>query len=103
MVHEKLATGAAVSESENELRGLSGASLRRKRPTERPPSGSKGSKPKRQRRAVEDEEYDIEDGINKSIGRFDQQLLADYVAKKTKRFGQDLSLLELEEQRIPGI
>jgi hypothetical protein len=32
----------------------------------------------------------------------DGRLLADYVAQRTKRFGGDLSLVELEDRHIPG-
>ncbi|KAL8914163.1 MAG: hypothetical protein Q9171_001158 [Xanthocarpia ochracea] len=42
----------------------------------------------------------IED-INPDIGMMDNRLLADYVAQRTKRFGEDLSLVELEDMHIP--
>ncbi|KAL8862296.1 MAG: hypothetical protein Q9178_001305 [Gyalolechia marmorata] len=39
--------------------------------------------------------------INPDIGMMDNRLLADYVAQRTKRFGEDLSLVELEDMHIP--
>ncbi|KAL8733614.1 MAG: hypothetical protein Q9166_002023 [cf. Caloplaca sp. 2 TL-2023] len=51
----------------------------------------------------ETEQLDIDSAkdINSAIGRMDSRLLADYVAQRTKRFGQDLSLVELEEMHVP--
>ncbi|KAL8784564.1 MAG: hypothetical protein Q9213_003912 [Squamulea squamosa] len=39
--------------------------------------------------------------INPAICRMDNRLLADYVAQRTKRFGDHLSLVELEDMHIP--
>ena len=41
-------------------------------------------------------------GINTAISKMDTRLLADYVAQRTKRFGDDLSVVELEDLYIPG-
>lgn len=57
---------------------------------------------KRKAEAAEDGDLDIELGLNTAIGRMDSQLLADYVAQRTKRFSGDLSLVELEDRYIPG-
>ena len=51
---------------------------------------------------VADEKLDFENGINTTLSKLDGRLLADYVAQKTKRFGGDLSLVELEDMHIPG-
>ncbi|KAL8896485.1 MAG: hypothetical protein Q9192_003078 [Flavoplaca navasiana] len=40
-------------------------------------------------------------GINTAISKMDTRLLADYVAQRTKRFGDDLSVVELEDLYIP--
>ena len=40
--------------------------------------------------------------INPDIGMMDNRFLADYVAQRTKRFGEDFSLVELEDMHIPG-
>ncbi|KAL8985561.1 MAG: hypothetical protein Q9205_000763 [Flavoplaca limonia] len=42
-------------------------------------------------------------GINTAISKMDTRLLADYVAQRTKRFGDDLSVVELEDLYIPEI
>ncbi|KAL8972507.1 MAG: hypothetical protein Q9183_000518 [Haloplaca sp. 2 TL-2023] len=39
--------------------------------------------------------------IDDAIGKMDNRLLADYVAQRSKRFGQHLSLVELEDMHIP--
>ncbi len=49
-----------------------------------------------------DEYLDLEQGLNTAIGNLDSRLLADYVAQREKRFGQDLSMVELEDRLIPG-
>jgi protein CMS1 len=49
----------------------------------------------------EDEELlDLEAGVNTALVRMDPQLLADYVARQTKRFGTDLSTVELSDLYI---
>lgn len=53
--------------------------------------------------AEADADLDVELGINHAIGRMDSRLIADYVAQKTKRFGSDLSVVELEDVHIPGM
>jgi len=56
----------------------------------------------RRSRSGGDEYHDVEQGLNNAIGRFDEPLLADYVAQREKRFGQDLSSVEIEDRYIPG-
>lgn len=62
---------------------------------------AKKAKPKKGN-ADEDEEIDIENGINKAFAQMDNQLLADYVAQRTRRYESDLSLVELEDKYISG-
>lgn len=45
---------------------------------------------------------DTDTDINTAIGKMDNRLLADYVAQRSKRFGEDLSLVELEDIHVPG-
>ena len=56
-------------------------------------------KPKR----VEDENLDLEHGLNHAIGKLDSRLQADYVAQRTKHCFSELSLVELEDRHVPGI
>lgn len=48
------------------------------------------------------ETRETDSNINTAIGEMDNRLLADYVAQCTKRFGEDLSLVELEDMHVPG-
>jgi len=106
-----------MSDTENSSAGVS---LPEEPPSSRSPSPTTANKRKRDaasepaveetvRRkkkgktwAAEDGDLDVQSGINNAIGRMDGRLLADYVAQRTKRFGGDLSLVELEDRHIPG-
>lgn len=59
----------------------------------------KSKKPK----DIADDALDLEAGVNHAIAHMDSQLLADHVAQRTKRFQGDLSLVELDDIRVPGI
>lgn len=48
------------------------------------------------------ENIDEELQIKTAMGRMDGALLADHVARQTKRFEKDISAVELEDRRIPG-
>ena len=50
-----------------------------------------------------DEDLDLLQGLNLSIGKLDSRLLADYVAQRTKNFSTDLSTVELKDRHVPGI
>ncbi|KAI9703269.1 MAG: hypothetical protein M1836_007835 [Candelina mexicana] len=57
---------------------------------------------KRKHQAVPaDDDLDLISGINYAIGRMDNRILADHLAQQIKRFGGDLSLVELEDRYIP--
>ena len=45
---------------------------------------------------------DVEQGLNTAVGKLDSHLLADYVAQRERRFGQDLTSVEIEDRHIPG-
>ncbi|KAK1768785.1 U3-containing 90S pre-ribosomal complex subunit-domain containing protein [Phialemonium atrogriseum] len=69
----------------------------RKRPSKDEGGGSK----KKRRRAQEDDaDIDTQAGLNKAFERMDGQLLADHLAQKTRRFGTDLSSIELSDLYI---
>ncbi|KAK8185317.1 U3-containing 90S pre-ribosomal complex subunit-domain containing protein [Phyllosticta capitalensis] len=59
--------------------------------------GAGNKKPK----DVDDEDLDEAKGLNRSIGRMDSRLLADYMAQRTRRFEPDLSMVELEDRYVP--
>jgi protein CMS1 len=61
-------------------------------------------KPKNKKaKALEEDELDIEAGINRAFAHMDNQLLADYVAQRTRKYESDLSMIELEDKYIPGM
>ncbi|AEO65145.1 uncharacterized protein THITE_2111847 [Thermothielavioides terrestris NRRL 8126] len=58
-------------------------------------------KQKKQKKMREDEgDLDVEAGLNRAFERMDGQLLADHLAQKTRRFGTDLSPVELSDLYI---
>ena len=82
-------------------------SAKRKRDQEHRSAARKPKRKKKQKMAQledseADETFDLKAGVNTAIGKMNSSLLADYVARRTKRFGPDLSLVELEDRHIPG-
>lgn len=62
-----------------------------------------GGAHKRRKSARQDESLlDVDAGLNEAFARMDSQLLADYVAQKTSRFGKELSPVELADLYISG-
>ena len=62
----------------------------------------KGTKKSKKSKSDEDCNLDLGRGLNVAIAKLDNRLLADYIAKRTKRFFPDLSLVELEDRYISG-
>jgi len=50
----------------------------------------------------DDADLDVEAGLNRAFARMDGQLLADHLAQKTRRFGTELSSVELNDLYISG-
>ncbi|MCJ1367701.1 hypothetical protein MMC16_006835 [Acarospora aff. strigata] len=94
----------AFEDSRSSTSPAPGTVKKRKRDAESNTKAEKTAKRKKKRKlgAVEDDDLDVDLGINKAVGRMDSSLVADYVAQRTKRFGGDLSLVELEDRHIPG-
>jgi len=46
-------------------------------------------------------DLDEENGINPAIGKMDPSLLADFIARQTKKHEPELSVVELEDRRVP--
>lgn len=63
-------------------------------------------KPKQKKNPKQSDEddalFDLDLGINTIFARMDPDLLADYVAACTKRFGSDLSPIELSDLYVPA-
>ena len=62
----------------------------------------KRSRKSKEPNSNEDHNLDLDKGLNVVIAKLDNRLLADYVAKRTKRFFPDLSLFELEDKYVSG-
>lgn len=73
-------------------------SKKRKAQDDSQPAGAKKQKASK----YEEDEgmLDLEAGVNMAFVRMDPQLLADHVARQTKRFGTDLSSVELSDLYI---
>lgn len=52
---------------------------------------------------INEDDLDVELGINRAFSQMDGQMLADYMAQRTKRFEPNLSTVELEDLYLPGI
>jgi len=77
---------------------------KRKRGTEPEPAkkSAKKEKNKKSRAVFDDAELDMEIGVNKAFSHMDSQLLADYLAQRTRMYEKDLSSIEWEEKFLPG-
>jgi protein CMS1 len=79
-------------------------SKKRKRGAEEPATKKTAKKARSKKtKAVEEDELDTELGINSAFSHMDNQLLADYIAQRTKKYESDLSSIELEDKYIPGV
>lgn len=96
--------GTEISDIRSSPSPAPGVSKKRKRDAKSSTAVEKTVKRKKKKKAeaAEDGDLDLELGLNTAIGRMDSQLVADYVAQRTKRFSGDLSLVELEDRHIPG-
>ncbi|TLD22243.1 hypothetical protein PspLS_07840 [Pyricularia sp. CBS 133598] len=69
------------------------------------PAGKKRKQnAKKGKRAVQDDDslLDLDAGLNLAIANMDNQLLSDYLAQQTTRFGTDLSSVELADLHVPA-
>lgn len=78
---------------------------KRKREDDVEPKQSKRAEKRKNKKPknADNEDLNEELGLNLAIGRMDSQLLADYMAQRTKRFEPDLSMVELEDRYVPGM
>lgn len=87
---------------EPESKNTGSTSKKRKRGVVEQGAKKAAKKSKSKKNAVEEDELDIEIGINKAFSHMDNQLLADYIAQRTRKYESDLSSIELEDKHIPG-
>ncbi|KAL8387306.1 hypothetical protein RB595_010005 [Gaeumannomyces hyphopodioides] len=72
-------------------------------PRAAPLGGDKKKKRKKTRRAGEDEDnLDLDAGLNLALASMDGQLLSDHLAQQVSRFGTDLSSVELADLHVPA-
>ena len=80
------------------------SSTKRKRDADGKPESKRATKRRRSKKPkdVTDDALDLDAGLNHAIGHMDGKLLADHVAQRTQRFQSDLSIVELEDIRVPA-
>jgi len=79
-----------------------GRAKKRKRGVVERDTKKAAKKIKRKNVTGEDDDLDIGVGVNRAFSHMDNQLLADYVAQRTRKYESDLSSIELEDKHIPG-
>jgi hypothetical protein len=87
---------------ESASKGTVSISKKRKRGVIEQGAKKAAKKTKAKKFAGEEDELDIDAGINRAFSHMDNQLLADYVAQRTRKYESDLSSIELEDKHIPG-
>jgi protein CMS1 len=69
---------------------------------EQPPKKSAKKTKHKKIHSAEDDSLDIAAGINHAFSQMNNQLLADYIAQRTRKYESDLSSVELEDRYLPG-
>lgn len=77
-------------------------SKKRKRKGDSAHISKKAAKQTKFKKPNEEDELDLEARMNSAFSHMDSQLLADYVAQRTKRYEDELSSIELEDKYIAG-
>lgn len=110
------ASSKAKTKSFNKTNKTNNPSKKRKAPSDEEEGESNittttttsNKKPKQKKKPTQqdatlDALFDLENGVNTMFARMDPDLLADYVAAQTKRFGgDDLSSVELSDLYVPA-
>jgi protein CMS1 len=79
-------------------------SKKRKRAPDQDQAPKKATKKAKDKKAnpTGDGALDTEAGINIAFSHMDSQLLADYIAQRTRKYESDLSSIELEDKYLPS-
>lgn len=106
MADKSMSPALGVSSPEPDPLTGANKSLKRKETSDNIQTVSKRAA-KRKKKAVTAgpsvfDEIDGDLHVNPAIARMDGALLADHIARQTKRFEKDISVVELEDRRIPG-
>jgi protein CMS1 len=93
---------SATPESDDHAKSKSS---KRKRDAEAEQTSKRAAKKQKskKRKTVDEDELDVEQGVNNAFSHMDSQLLADYLAQRTRQYEGDLSTVELEDKYIPGM
>lgn len=91
----------ALSDSDSASNPVSG---KRKRQNGSEAAVKKSAKRRKLKKPVDvqDAALDGELGVNHAIAHMDSALMADHIAKRTKRFQPELSLVEFDDSNVPG-
>lgn len=87
---------------ELEPKSTGSTSKKRKRGVVEQGAKRAAKKTKSKKNAIDEDELDVENCINKAFSHMDNQLLADYIAQRTRKYESDLSSIELEDKHIPA-
>jgi len=90
---------AAVEDNDDTVTGPNRSSKRQKSKQKSSNNATRGEKTQAASARQEQRE---EQESETPFGQMDAQLVSDYMARQIKRFEPDLSLVELEDRRVPG-
>lgn len=76
--------------------------VKRKREDDSKPEKAKKRRKSKKPADVDDAALDTELGVNHALAGMDSQLMADHLARRTKKFNPDLTSVELDEIHIPS-
>ena len=104
-LQEPLLERLSATPEPQELTNPKLSSKKRKRGAELEPvkKSAKKEKNKKSKAVFDDADLDMELGVNKAFSHMDSQLLADYLAQRTRMYEKDLSSIEWEEKYLPGV
>lgn len=88
-----------------EPESIKASSIKRKRDTEpEPPLSKRAAKKAKNKKSKGDQDdgLDLDLGINRAFAGMDNQLLADYVARQTEKFENELTEVELKDRYLPA-
>jgi protein CMS1 len=88
---------------EPDSKSVGPTSKKRKRGVVEQAAKKAAKKTKSKKGTIDEDELDVDVGIKRAFSHMDNQLLADYIAQRTRKYESDLSSIELEDKHIPGI
>jgi len=77
--------------------------VKRKREDDSKPEKAKKRRKSKKPADVDDAALDTDLGVNHALAGMDSRLMADHLARRTKKFNPDLTSVELDEIHISGL